>query len=66
MLCIGGGFSNIWSRPSYQDDAVNAYLSKTPNLPSSSVYNAAGRAIPDIAAFATNFQVKILFTYVLM
>lgn len=51
----GGGFSNVFPRPSYQDAAVLKYLNNTTSLPSPSLFNASGRAIPDIAAFATNF-----------
>lgn len=51
----GGGFSNVWPRPSYQDKAITAYLARD-GLPADSLFNASGRAIPDISAFATNFQ----------
>ncbi|KAH9015057.1 subtilisin-like protein [Lactarius pseudohatsudake] len=47
----GGGFSNIYSRPAYQDGAVPTYLE---NLGGQydGLYNASGRGIPDIAAQA--------------
>jgi len=53
-----GGFSNYWSTPEWQKDAVAAYL-KQPGVPSSSQrgYNASGRGFPDIAAQAVNFCV---------
>eukprot|EP01097_Dermamoeba_algensis_P008398 TRINITY_DN55_c0_g1_i1.p1 TRINITY_DN55_c0_g1~~TRINITY_DN55_c0_g1_i1.p1 ORF type:complete len:592 (-),score=168.93 TRINITY_DN55_c0_g1_i1:198-1742(-) len=57
----GGGFSSMFARPSYQDDAVKAYLS-TPNLPNQKYWNASGRAIPDVSALSTNYQV-IIQTY---
>ena len=47
----GGGFSNIFSRPSYQDAAVNAYLVRA-NLPDQQHWNASGRAYPDVSALA--------------
>ncbi|RMY17954.1 hypothetical protein D0867_05667 [Hortaea werneckii] len=66
----GGGFSNIYPRPSYQQTAVNTYLTahKPPyksyttsnmNNPPESVtqgglYNAAGRGYPDISAVGDN------------
>jgi len=50
-----GGFSNIFSQPSYQSAAVSAYLS-TATLPDV-VYNSSGRAIPDISAFSDNVQI---------
>lgn len=52
----GGGFSNVFPRPSYQDTAVLKYLTDSVDLlPTSSLFNSSGRAFPDIAAFATNF-----------
>jgi tripeptidyl-peptidase-1 len=48
----GGGFSNAYARPSYQDSAVSGYLNshQPPNGPSPAKYNASGRAVPDVAA----------------
>jgi len=47
----GGGFSITFTMPSYQTAAVQSYLTNpAANLPSSSLYNAAGRAYPDISA----------------
>jgi len=49
----GGGFSDTFAIPSYQASAVAAYLANPDaNLPSSSLYNASGRAYPDVAALA--------------
>ena len=49
--CGGGGFSNTFARPSWQDDAVASYLAKAASvLPESSLYNSSGRAYPDVAA----------------
>ncbi|KAF9034002.1 family S53 protease [Hymenopellis radicata] len=45
----GGGFSNFFSRPSYQDADVSAYLT-TLGSTYSGKYNASGRGFPDIAA----------------
>ncbi|KAH8992304.1 subtilisin-like protein [Lactarius hatsudake] len=47
----GGGFSNIFSRPAYQDGAVATYLE---NLGGQydGLYNVNGRGIPDISAQA--------------
>ena len=44
-------------RPEYQVQAVNGYLGK-PNLPAQQYWNKSGRAIPDVSALATNFQVR--------
>ena len=53
----GGGFSNLWARPSWQDAAVSAYLQRE-DLPDKQYFNVSGRAIPDVAALATNFRVR--------
>ncbi|KAM3531475.1 hypothetical protein NHJ13051_000767 [Beauveria bassiana] len=45
----GSGFSNYFQRPSYQDAAVEAYLQGIGQL-HAGLYNAHGRAIPDISA----------------
>jgi tripeptidyl-peptidase-1 len=47
----GGGFSNTFAQPSYQSSIVKAYLTNpSAALPSSTLYNATGRAYPDISA----------------
>ncbi|KAI0331225.1 subtilisin-like protein [Cubamyces sp. BRFM 1775] len=53
-----GGFSTIFARPAYQNDSVNAYLHTLGNT-NSGLFNPSGRAYPDIAAQAQNFQVFI-------
>ncbi|KAH8702313.1 protease S8 tripeptidyl peptidase I [Talaromyces proteolyticus] len=50
----GGGFSNIFPRPSYQDDAVSSFLNDNTHLPKSSTYNASSRGFPDISAIGWN------------
>ena len=50
----GGGFSNYFTRQSYQSEAISTYLSilgKTYQ----GLYNATGRAYPDISAQGVNF-----------
>ncbi|KAF8322647.1 subtilisin-like protein [Clavulina sp. PMI_390] len=54
----GGGFSDYFSRPSYQDSAVSKYLSGIGST-YNGMYNASGRAQPDISAQSHNFQVVI-------
>jgi len=46
----GGGFSDTFAVPSYQQAAVSGYLSKATGLPASSKWNATGRGYPDVAA----------------
>jgi subtilase family serine protease len=54
----GGGFSNISSRPSWQNAAVNAYLNNpSVTLPPASYFNAAGRGHPDVAAMGHNILI---------
>jgi len=47
--CGGGGFSNEFPTPSWQQADVTAYLS-TATLPDASKFNASGRGYPDISA----------------
>lgn len=54
----GGGFSNLFSQPSWQKTAVSSYLSSNaPSLPPASLYNASGRSYPDVSAFATGVMI---------
>ncbi|SMQ46832.1 unnamed protein product [Zymoseptoria tritici ST99CH_3D7] len=55
----GGGFSNYFPRPSYQDKVVPSYISShvPESYQSKSGYNASGRGIPDVSAFSTNAPV---------
>jgi tripeptidyl-peptidase-1 len=50
----GGGFSDLFPRPAYQDKAVKAYL-KTLGSRDAAYFNASGRAYPDIAAQGSYF-----------
>ena len=53
----GGGFSEVFPRPQYQDQAVKGYLH---HLGSrwDGLYNATGRGYPDLSAQASNFIVR--------
>merc|ERR1712216_326182 len=47
----GGGFSDTFPMPAYQQTVVKAYLAdKTADLPPASYFNASGRGYPDVAA----------------
>jgi len=49
----GGGFSDTFARPKWQQQAVDAYLSSNASgagLPPASAFNSSGRAYPDVAA----------------
>jgi tripeptidyl-peptidase-1 len=50
----GGGYSNYFPRPSYQDSAVTAYTKGLGNE-FAGLYNVSGRAYPDIAAQGQRF-----------
>lgn len=50
----GGGFSEVFPRPAYQEANVKSYFENTPPVVNSSYYNAAGRGYPDIAAQSIN------------
>ncbi|KAJ7911828.1 family S53 protease [Mycena leptocephala] len=45
----GGGFSNFFKRPRYQDTTVAAYLKATNNT-RNTAFNLSGRAVPDLSA----------------
>jgi len=53
----GGGFSDIAAMPSYQVDAVNAYLNSGVALPAAGYFNQSGRAFPDVAAVGHNLLI---------
>ncbi|KAH9054782.1 subtilisin-like protein [Lactarius vividus] len=52
----GGGFSDYFPRPVYQDVAVSAFLERQ-GTQYSGLYNPEGRGIPDIAAQALKFSI---------
>ncbi|KAL8392973.1 hypothetical protein RB595_002965 [Gaeumannomyces hyphopodioides] len=52
----GGGFSDIFARPRYQDAAVSKYLGILGGR-WAGLYNPAGRGFPDIAAQAYSYHV---------
>lgn len=57
-----GGFSNYFKRPRWQDQEVTKYISKVlqgsnGNDNKEGLYNASGRAIPDIAAVGSEFPI---------
>ncbi|KAF6762018.1 tripeptidyl peptidase A [Ephemerocybe angulata] len=53
----GGGFSDYFPRPAYQDDSVNAFLKTVPSGLYKDLYNPAGRGFPDVAAQGTSFRI---------
>ena len=53
----GGGFSNYFTRPAYQDTAVRRYLATGSSIPDKKNWNATGAGFPDIAAQGILFDV---------
>ena len=60
LITSGGGFSNKWPTPSYQATAVAGFLrSGAGALPPASLFNASGRAYPDVALLAHNYPTLV-------
>ncbi|KAF7792844.1 hypothetical protein EIP86_003945 [Pleurotus ostreatoroseus] len=53
----GGGFSNVFNRPSFQDNAVPKFLDTLAPGTYKGLFNPNGRAIPDVAAQADLFKI---------
>ncbi|KAI9433494.1 subtilisin-like protein [Lactarius indigo] len=54
----GGGFSNYFPRPYYQDVAVPLFLEDVGDI-YDGLFNPHGRGIPDISAQALNFKIVV-------
>lgn len=54
-----GGFSDVFSRPSWQDSAVTTYLAKYPPPYTAEQYNSSGRGYPDVSAIGLNIPAVI-------
>ena len=52
----GGGFSNLWPRPWWQNEAVDCYLKKLGGQ-FNALYNATGRGFPDVSTQSANFLI---------
>lgn len=52
-----GGFSDRWTRPSYQDDAVKGYLEILGKKQWKNLYNRKGRGFPDVSAQGLAYRV---------
>ncbi|KAI1130678.1 peptidase S8/S53 domain-containing protein [Nemania abortiva] len=55
----GGGFSNFFGRPSWQNSIVSSWLASNPDG-NTQYYNSSGRAYPDVAAGADFFEIITL------
>ncbi|KAF9643216.1 subtilisin-like protein [Thelephora ganbajun] len=58
IFFTGGGFSNYFPRPPYQNDDVADYIDKLDGA-YDGLYNAKGRGFPDVAARGDRFRVVI-------
>ncbi|KZS89734.1 secreted peptidase-S8 [Sistotremastrum niveocremeum HHB9708] len=52
----GGGFSNYFARPAYQEEAVGNYV-KSLGGANKGLFNPGGRGVPDVAAQGLNFKI---------
>ncbi|KAI5861519.1 subtilisin-like protein [Durotheca rogersii] len=53
-----GGFSNYFARPAWQQAAVDGYLTAI-NGSHRGLYNASGRAFPDVSAAGTGYVIEV-------
>jgi len=53
----GGGFSDIFPRPKWQEAAVAKFLKTLSKGTYAGLFNPDGRAFPDVAAQANNFRI---------
>ncbi|RDB20083.1 Tripeptidyl-peptidase sed3 [Hypsizygus marmoreus] len=53
----GGGFSDYFSRPFYQDKVVKDHLATIPKGTYKGLYNPKGRGIPDVAAQSDRYRI---------
>ncbi|KAH8830289.1 subtilisin-like protein [Flagelloscypha sp. PMI_526] len=55
----GGGFSDYFARPRYQDQVVGAYVDALPEGLYDGLYNPNGRGHPDVAAQSDRFRIYL-------
>ncbi|KAJ3572259.1 hypothetical protein NP233_g3201 [Leucocoprinus birnbaumii] len=53
----GGGFSDYFPRPDYQNNIVQKYLDSLPEGTYKGLYNTTGRGFPDVAAMARRYRI---------
>jgi tripeptidyl-peptidase-1 len=58
-ITTGGGFSAYFAQPSYQSQAVKAYLSSPTGKAAAAGYNPQGRGYPDISFIGVDYPVII-------
>jgi subtilase family serine protease len=58
-ITSGGGFSNFFARPWWQDTAVSEYFKNVPVQPKAGSYNTSGRGYPDISTLGNSYQIVV-------
>eukprot|EP00475_Leptophrys_vorax_P001463 TRINITY_DN107_c0_g2_i1.p1 TRINITY_DN107_c0_g2~~TRINITY_DN107_c0_g2_i1.p1 ORF type:complete len:551 (-),score=161.18 TRINITY_DN107_c0_g2_i1:47-1699(-) len=58
VITSGGGFSDVFSQPSYQSSQVSDYFNNVANYPVSG-FNSNGRGYPDVSVMGYNYVVAI-------
>ena len=66
VIFSGGGFSNIFALPTYQETQVKNYLKQHPPQFTSTQFNNSGksRAFPDLSANGANFVIGSMPLYI--
>lgn len=59
VIYSGGGFSNYFTRPTWQQPAADAYFAQHAPPYASTLYNRTGRGYPDISANGANYVVAV-------
>ena len=54
----GGGFSNFFNRPPWQDNASTHFLNISTDLPPNKLYNKNGRIYPDVSLVSHNYLIN--------
>lgn len=57
LITTGGGFSDTFAMPAYQQAAVQNYIKTGPSMPPLTAFNTSGRAYPDVAFMGHNYPV---------
>lgn len=59
IITSGGGFSTVFSQPSWQSSAVQTYLQTGPKLPPTKLFNTKGRGYPDVASLGNAYNIYV-------
>lgn len=58
-ITTGGGFSDVFRRPYYQDQAILNYLNNHSDVPPQHYFKRGTRGYPDVSAIATNYLIQV-------